>query len=236
MSKVRIYIPEEETGVNLKIEDRKVLHKIKDVLALKTSEKIYTFDGHGKEYVYEIESINRHCISLTNRQLNRESKETKNKIVLAIPLLKEQKIEYILEKATEMGAAEFQPYVCERSIREKPSQGKTQRWARIIEEATRQSDRIWIPKINELANFDELIKKDFEVKLCASIGGEYIQSALIPDAEKIFLMVGPEGDFSPQELVRMKTYGFTFMKLAENILRVETASIFMVGMVNYLLS
>jgi len=70
------------------------------------------------------ESIERNCILSTNRQLCGESKEVKNKIILAIPLLKEQKIEYILEKATELGVRSFKPYICERSIREKAITGK----------------------------------------------------------------------------------------------------------------
>ena len=234
MSKVRIYIPEEEIGDNLRIEDREILHKIKDVLALKASEKIYIFNGMGREYAYEIKDVSRHCVSLTNQQLNRGIKETKNKIILAVPLLKEQKIEYILERATELGVERFQPFICERSIREKPSKGKMKRWGRIIEEATRQSDRLWIPKIEEPLGFDDLIKKDFNTKMCASIEGKHIKDIQVRNLEEILLMVGPEGDFSPQELVKMKNCDFNFMKLADNILSVETASIFMVGLVNYM--
>ncbi|MFA5270846.1 MAG: RsmE family RNA methyltransferase [Candidatus Omnitrophota bacterium] len=235
MSKVRIYIPNEELSVNLKIEEREILHKIKDVLTLKESEKVYVFDGAGKEYVYEIGDVNRNHVLLINKQISRQDDEIKNKIILAIPLLKEQKIEYILEKATELGVESFQPFICERSIREMPSSEKMKRWARIVQEATRQSERLWIPKIEEILAFDNLMKKDFKTKICAAIDGAYIKDMKNYNKEKVLLIAGPEGDFSPQEFIKMKDNNFYFLKLSENILRAETASVFMVGLANYLM-
>jgi len=235
MSKVRVYLPSEEISGTLKIEGKETLHKIKDVLALKRTEKIYVFDGAGKEFIYEIGDISRKQVLLINQQLNRREEESKRKIILAVPLVKEQRVEYILEKATEFGVNTFQPFICERSIQEKPSSQKLDRWQRIIQEATRQSERLWIPEITGILRFDELLKKDFKTKICAAIDGEYIKDMQVSAQGEVLLAVGPEGDFSPQELNKMKDYNFYFLKLSENILRVETASVFMVGLVNYLL-
>ncbi len=236
MSKARIYLPDAEINESITIESKETLHKIKDVLSLKKSEKVYVFNGSGKEFVYEIGDISREQLLLINRSANRQENEIKMKIVLAIPLIQEQRLEYILEKATELGVDTFQPFICERSIRENPSLARLERWKRVVLEATRQSERLWTPEIKDILNFDELIQKDYKTKICAYIEGSYIKDIKIGDKENILLVVGPVGDFSPQEIDKMKNRNFCFIKLAENILRVETASVFLTGLVKYLLN
>lgn len=235
MSKVRIYIPKEKIENSIKIDEIETLHKLKDVLSLEEHEAIYVFDGDGKEYTYEIDNISRNQVLLKNQKINRNEAQVERKIILGFPLLKEQKAEYILEKATELGVNYFWPFISDRSIRQKPSVAKMTRWQRIIQESARQSDRLWLPGIGEPLEFNDLVRKDFKTKLCGSINGKYLKNASGLNTHEIFLIIGPEGDFSPREFDEMKRQDFQFIKLAENILRVETASILMAGIVNYLL-
>jgi len=236
MSKVRLFFPKSEIYDVVAIKDKDILHKTNDVLSLKKGESIYLFDGEGMEYRYQIIETSHKCVSLKKEAVERASKEPSVKITLGLPLIKEQKLELILQKATELGIWAYQPFICERSIRERPSSGKRERWTKIVQEATRQSNRLWIAQINEIIDFDTLIKQDFSVKLAASIDGQNITDIAKEKYHKILLIAGPEGDFSPNEYKKLKDNGFRFLKLSENILRVETASIFASGLANYFLA
>jgi 16S rRNA (uracil1498-N3)-methyltransferase len=154
-------------------------------------------------------------------------------ITLGIPLIKEQKMDLILQKATELGAWSFQPFICQRSIREKPSTAKKERWMKIVQEATRQSERLWLAQINDVIDFSDLIKREFGLKLAASIEGQKIMDIPKAHVNRTLLLIGPEGDFSAEEYEKLKTESFSLLKLSENILRVETASIIASGLIAY---
>ncbi|MCK9615459.1 MAG: 16S rRNA (uracil(1498)-N(3))-methyltransferase [Candidatus Omnitrophica bacterium] len=235
MSKVRLFLPKNEICDVVTVKDKDILHKANDVLALKKGQHVYLFDGEGMEYRYQITETSRRCISLKKEAVECTSNAPLEKITLGLPLLKEQKIELILQRATELGVWAYQPFICERSIREHPSSGKKERWIKIVQEATRQSSRLWLAQINEIIDFETLIKQDFSLKIAASIEGQKIIDITKEKYRKILLMIGPEGDFSPQEYEKLKANGFIFLKLSENILRVETAAIMASGIINYFL-
>jgi len=236
MSKIRLFLPKSKISDIVVINDREILHKTNDVLVLKKGERIYLFDGEGTEYRYQISETNRKYISLKKEAVERTEGIPKEKITLAIPLLKEQRLELILQKATELGIWDFQLFTCERSIQGQPSSGKKERWKKIVDEATRQSDRLWLAQINEIIDFETLIKQDFNLKIAGSIAGKKITSIIKEKYSKTLLAIGPEGDFSPNEYEKFKISGFKFLKLSENILRVETAAIIASGLINYFLT
>jgi len=236
MSKVRLFFPKDKISDIVVINDKETLHKTNDVLVLKKGERVYLFDGEGTEYRYQISEANRKYISLKKEAVERTVSSPKEKITLAIPLLKEPKLELILQKATEFGIWSFQLFTCERSIHGQPSSGKKERWKKIIDEATRQSDRLWTAQINEIVDFETLTKQDFSLKIAASITGQKITGIIKEKCPKTLLVIGPEGDFSPNEYEKFKISGFKFLKLSENILRVETAAIVASGLINYFLT
>lgn len=236
MSKVRLFFPKDKLSDIVVINDKETLHKTNDVLALNKGEKVFLFDGQGVEYRYKIIETSRKSISLKKEGVERSEILPYEKITLGIPLVKEQKIELILQKATELGVWSFQPFISERSIQGNPSSVKKERWERIIQEAARQSGRLWLAQVNEIVDFDTLLKQDFNLKLAASIEGQRIAGTMKTKYPKILLLIGPEGDFSPDEYKKLKASGFTFLKLSENILRVETASIMASGLINYFLT
>lgn len=236
MSKVRLFFPKDKISDIVVINDKETLHKANDVLALKKGERIYLFDGEGVEYRYQINEASHRYISLKKEAIERTRSLPQEKITLGIPLLKEQKLELILQKATELGIWSFQLFTCERSIHGQPSSGKKERWAKIIDEATRQSNRLWLAQLNEVVDFKALIKQDFSLKVAASITGEKITDIIKQKYHKILLVVGPEGDFSPNEYEKLETHGFKFLKLSENILRVETAAIVASAHISYFLT
>ncbi|MDP2923245.1 MAG: RsmE family RNA methyltransferase [Candidatus Omnitrophota bacterium] len=236
MSRVRFYIQPDEISNIIEIKDRETIHKIKNILRLRQGETIGIFDGGGKEYSYNLDETRHSAIYLTKNKLERHEECQKNKIILGFPLVKEEKADFILQKATELGVSEFIPFYCEHSINVAPSAAKILRWKKIIEEATRQSERLWLPALRNINTFNELCKNNFEVKLAALSKGGNIKDFIAVNAQEIFVAVGPEGDFSKRECELFKKSGFKFIRLCENILRVETAGIFAAGLLNYFLN
>ena len=232
MSKSRIYIGPDSIGDFLTLDDRDVIHKLKDVLRCKEGSDIYVFDGKGKEYIFKIKEIKKNTVVLGKVELSREENFKGRKIALGFPLVKEDKIDFILQKATELGVYSFIPFVCQRSINVKPSAKKLQRWQRIVIEAARQSERLWIPEIEEVLSFTELIAGDYKKKLVACAQGKEFNPAMLTEEKELLAVVGPEGDFSDSEYRVLGENDFQPINLSEHILRVETAAVFFVGMLN----
>jgi 16S rRNA (uracil1498-N3)-methyltransferase len=235
MSKVRIYLTPKEIKSNIWLDDKNLIHKIRDVLRLRKGETIFVFDGEGREYLYGLVDIERRAVKIRRIKTTRVSDRPKSQIFLSFPIIKEDKLDFLLQKATELGVWRLLPFFSQRSsVSGKPSCARQDRWRRIIIEAARQSDRLWLPNIEEPKEFVEIIKEKADLKLAAHIEGNFLRKILTKEAKKILVIVGPEGDFSGEEIKRLKSEKFTFIKLSENILRTETAAIFLVGLINYL--
>lgn len=233
MAKIRIYIESKDISNLIDIRDKNLIHKIKNVLRLKKESLLYVFDGKGAEYMYKIEAVTKKNLVLVKAGVSQNSCFPEKKIVLGFPLVREEKIDFILQKATELGAGAFIPFICERSLKGKLSKQKDKRWKKIIIEAVGQSRRLWMPEISRILDFEEVVEGKYENKLAASIKGEDVGNILDSKKDNVLILVGPEGDFSPSEYNQLEKSNFKFFKLSSNILRVETACIFSVGLVNY---
>ena len=233
MSKIRICIQPKDINNSIEIKDKNFVHKIRNVLRLGKGDSLYVFDGQGKEYLYGIEAIAKKSVSIKMESLFRDSPAGNRRITLGFPLAKEDKIDFILQKATELGVEGFIPFVCERSLKNKVTDKKLERWKRIIIEALRQSERLWMPSLKEVLDFQDIINVDCKVKLVASVNGEKVSNILNGQEEEVFILVGPEGGFSLPEYNQLEQSNFKLLKLSSHILRVETASIFSVGLINY---
>jgi len=235
MSRVRFWVRPGEVKDFIELKDKDVVHKIKNVLHLRSKQEVYIFDGEGAEYIYKIEKVTKGYILIIKKNLFRKKDSLKPKLILAFPLVKEDRCDFILQKATELGVGEFIPFVCQRSARIKPSSNRLQRWKRIIIEAARQSGRLWLPGISDVLDFNKLLEHKCKVKLAASIdGGKY--KFCDRRKEGVLVAVGPEGDFTLPEYRKLRENNFKFIKLSQNILRVETAAVFCVGLINFFLN
>lgn len=236
MGKTRIYIKATDIASTLTIDDEDVIHKLRNVLRLKKDKLIYIFDGCGKEYVYSIQESTKNSILLIKEKLAVNSSIPENKITLAFPLEKEERVDFILQKATELGVWNFIPFTCKRSIPVKPSAHKINRWCRIVIEAARQSQRLWIPEIQHTKNLKDIFSLNFDLKLVGSFNGKALSKNLVKGIKDVLIVIGPVGDFSDSEYNQFKTKGFKSIKLSQNLLRTETAAVFFVGMLNHYLN
>ena len=161
------------------------------------------------------------------------------KVVIAQSLVKEQKMDYILQKSCELGVGEVIPLITTRSIIkvDKNDSKKVIRWQKIVKEASEQSKRCDIPKINGIMDLNDLVKYDSKYKFICSVNekSKTIKSILsnINISDTILFVIGPEGGFDKKEEDFLMNNGFIPITFGNNVLRTETASSFILSVINY---
>lgn len=227
----RIFVPQDQlpfiTGSDV--------HYLKDVLRIKPGDEIEILDGIGTIYLAKINNIQKDKIKLDIIRSSQSETEPEVEITLAQSLPKAKKMDFIIQKCTELGVSEIIPVITERSI----SKGeKTARWQKIAIEAAEQSGRASIPKVASLIDFKSLLEKAKEFDL-ALIPWEMEKTNRLKTIlqkssfRNIIMLIGPEGGFSSQEIAEAKTAGFIPISLGKRILRAETAGMAMLSMMMY---
>lgn len=162
-------------------------------------------------------------------------------VTIAQSLVKEQKMDLILQKCCELGASEIIPINTTRSIvkLEKKETKKIDRWNKILKEASEQSKRVVIPKVNEIMDIKDLAKLDYDIKILCSVNelSTSIKKVLSKDLNnvKIVLVIGPEGGFTDNEEKILMDNGFISTSFGNRVLRTETASLYALSIINYIL-
>lgn len=161
------------------------------------------------------------------------------KVSLVIPVLKEQKMDYIFQKATELGVDEFIPFYAERSVVKEKSEKqdkKLERWKRIVKEASEQSHRNTIPNIEKIASLNEIIKLNGINVVCSTVEkNKKLKNILktMTKCDRINLVIGPEGGLSINEESKLIDNGFIPVTFGNRVFRVETVPLFIMSIVNY---
>jgi 16S rRNA (uracil1498-N3)-methyltransferase len=237
----RFYVPEPRIeGGMLKIEGDEIRH-IRKVLRLRVGDKITVFDGQSREYEGPIveESSTGVVVRIQNTHLS--SKESPVEITLAQSLLKGEKMDFLIQKATELGIKEIIPFFSSRSVPrlEKSARLKRyQRWEKIAVGASKQCGRAVIPKIEPIYEYAEMLKSaspDVLRLLLWEREGTRLKKILegVKEDRKIFFIVGPEGGLSQEEVEQAVEAGFTPIFLGERILRAETAPLSLLSILQY---
>lgn len=167
-----------------------------------------------------------------------ENNTTKKiKYVLVIPLLQEQKMSFVLQKATELGIDEIIPVFTTRSkvkIDEKEDK-KLSRWTRICKEAAEQSKRLDIPKIRRITNIEDIEENGLKI-VCSTKEKENSLKKVLKNnlnCDRIIMSVGPEGGLTTEEEDSFIKQGFIPVSLGSNVMRVETVPVYLLSVLNY---
>jgi len=237
----RFYVPQPriEKGM-LKIEGDEVRH-IRKVLRLKRGDEIVVFNGSGKEYGGTIVEEGPSSVVITIRNIFSSETESQLEITLAQSLLKGDKMDYLIQKATELGVKEIIPFFSSRSVPllEKSRRLKRyHRWERIAVEASKQCGRGVVLKIEPLQDYSEILRTASPDSLRLILWereGVRLKEALERSEKKtkIFFIIGPEGGLSEEEIDQAKRNGFTPVNLGRRILRSETVSLCLVSILQY---
>ena len=226
------YVPDAAHLTELPQEE--ALHALR-VLRLKSGDEIFLMDGEGCFYRAEVTlAATKRCMYAIRETLPQE-KTWNGRIHLAIaPTKMMDRIEWMVEKITEIGFDEVSFLNCQFSERRDL---KTIRLEKIVVSAMKQSRKSWMPVINPLIPFREFIKEPLEGHLyIAHCYPEierkdfYNEINQLTDSEDITVLVGPEGDFSMDEVQLAISQGYTSISLGQNRLRTETAGLMSVAM------
>ncbi|WP_316807639.1 16S rRNA (uracil(1498)-N(3))-methyltransferase [Pedobacter agri] len=206
------------------------------VLRLPVGALVNLVDGRGGFYTAEITSDNPKKVSLKVLKLETEFHKRNHYLHIAVaPTKNIDRMEWFLEKATELGIDEITPIITDRSERRVV---KEDRLNKVITSAVKQSIKAYHPKLNEAVSLSTLLKAPFEgTKLIAHCidnqEKKYISELIIPH-QKYLLLIGPEGDFTPEEVNLALNKGFKPLTLGDNRLRTETAALSVCFEINYL--
>lgn len=221
------------------LEESDIRH-IKKVMRMNINDKIEVVYNN-KLHICEITSLEPFNIKVIE-ELD-ENKKTKIELTVAVALVKEQKMDLILQKLTELGVSRIIPVSMERSIVKLDKERfkkKKLRWESICKEASEQSKRTNIPIIEDIKSIKDLTKEDADLKLVASTKEKekllnyYLQS--IEDCAKIIMVIGPEGGISDREEDILVSNGYNRVSFGNLIFRVETATIYVASIINYISS
>ncbi len=150
------------------------------------------------------------------------------------PTKSADRFEYFLEKSTEIGITEISPIISENSERKRLNNSRCQK---IIQSAMKQSQRCHLPKLNELRDFKTFINSNFDGYNTCIAHCEDDQKRLFQSErrkhDKILILIGPEGDFSPEEIKLALSQGFKAVSLGDKRLRTETAGIVACAITSY---
>lgn len=221
---------------NLDLEDSDY-HHIKHVMKMKCGDLIkIVFDD--TLYMCKLNNINDISFEVIDKTI--QDKKKQKQIDVAFSLIKEQKLNYLLQKTTELGVNRIIPIETKRSvvkIENKKRSSKIERWKKILKEASEQSFRSEIPKINDISNLKDLVNMNYDLKLLCSLNKntKNIKKVLpkFDNCVKILLVVGPEGGFDLSEEEYLLSNGFVSISLGDTVLRAETAPVVALSMINY---
>lgn len=221
------YVPNAATASELPADE--ATHAVR-VLRLKEGDEMMLMDGQGCFYEAEVTMASSHHCLYAIRQTLPQQRQWQGRVHLAIaPTKMAERIEWLVEKATEIGLDELSLLDCQFSERR---QMKVPRLEKILVSAMKQSRKAWKPELHEMLSFDKFIKSHpsgrryiahcYEEVPRTNLFDELRQSAASDD---ILVMVGPEGDFSINEVQQAVAAGFVSVDLGKSRLRTETAGL-----------
>ncbi len=243
MTTARIFLPREMvTGrhVQLRGEDRRYVLSVR---RMRTGDTLRLFDGEGSEYEALILGHDQENVTL--EILRTEPVRTAAvRITLAQSLPKAKKMDFIIEKACELGVTKIVPFVSHRSVPHiEPNRAvnRRSRWQKIALEAARQSQASAIPEVTDILAFDRMVQsaQEDDVKIIfweeerRQNLREFLTMNEASAGEHFFLVIGPEGGFTKDEIDLAGNKGFTSLTLGPQILKVETAALAILTIMQY---
>lgn len=218
------------------------VNHIRNVLRMKPGEQIRISSRQGADYFCEVETLEKEAVTARILYKDHESRELPVRICLFQGLPKGDKMELIIQKAVELGAAEIVPVAmrnCVVKLDEKKAEGKRKRWQAIAESAAKQAKRSMIPAVREVMTFPEAVAyaKTMDVRLLPyenERGMEHTRQVIgsLKKEGSLGVFIGPEGGFDRKEIEAVKG-DVELLSLGNRILRTETAGMTMLSILLY---
>jgi len=223
------------------------VHHIKNVMRMHIGDNVIAFDNEGDVYFCNIIAINEDSVVLEIERKEEYNSELETQVTIAQGLINRDKTEEVIRRLVELGCNEYQPVIMERSIikydeksiKEKAKQERLERLNRIIKEASEQSERVSLMKVNNPISVTDLIDTffDYDLILFCHVGNKdefTLREILsIKKYRKILAIIGPESGFSPKEISLFEKTKAHQISLGKRILRTETAPLALMSVLAY---
>ncbi len=234
----RFYISRVIAGDTVSIKDAGQLHHLRYVLRLRIGDTVTVFDSVGNEFSGIISKMDKKQVDLTLQE-RKMTRPKRIRIAIACAIPKKSRMDDIIDKLTQLGVDTIIPVQTKRGIvkLEEKEASRLERWRKIALSASEQSRRNSLPEITSVMGLEEVLKysQTYDLKLIPTLegAGEKL-SQVIPavtgdlstaSPASILVLIGPEGDFTPEEAGMAVRAGAIPVSLGDSVLRVETAAI-----------
>lgn len=236
-------VSEADKSVHIYGED---VNHIKNVLRLRAGDEITVGDGSGRDYTCNISEITEDCVVADICDITDNAAELRIDLYLFQGLPKADKMEFIIEKAVELGAKAIIPVMMERTVvklDDKKKPRKLERYNLIAESASKQSRRGIIPEVKNFVNMKEAIEIASKLDMIivpyeSAKGMDYSLEVFKEAADKkksVGIFIGPEGGFADKEIEALKAAGARIVSLGHRILRTETAGLTTLSIMSFMI-
>lgn len=215
-------------GRQVALDENNTRHAVQ-VLRLQAGSEVQLSNGNGKLWTGTIETAaKKNCVVKITEEAVIERNQQRKAAIAISPVKNTARFEWFLEKATELGVAEIFPVICHRTER---THMRLDRLQQICISAMLQSRQVWLPDLHEPLSFNEFLKtRAFGyhhrwVAHCDTYEKHLLARVLQPGMHDSLLLIGPEGDFTPDEIFSAINAGFSGVSLGETRLRTETAGV-----------
>jgi 16S rRNA (uracil1498-N3)-methyltransferase len=219
------------------------LAHLRKVLRLEPGDRFIVFDDTGWEHEAVVRSFGAQRGDIDILRSYQAERESALQITLALGLTKGEKMDFVVEKATELGVLNIVPFTSTYTVPkldDRKAEARTERWKKIAVSAAKQSGRACLPKVYSFCGFREFVGKPWGDMLKLFFWEKEGQQTLKqvhdsqPDARAVLLVIGPEGGFSVEEADLAQRHGFRSVQLGPRILRAETAAVTALSLVQFL--
>jgi 16S rRNA (uracil1498-N3)-methyltransferase len=226
----RFHSPSAAPGARIELPEHSA-HHAREVLRLRPGDAVRVFDGAGGEYEAVLDQVSRRTVSAHLGAAAEPRPESSLRLVLAVSPLKGDRMELVVQKATELGVAEIWPVVTFRTdaaARPALRGARGERWDRVASGAAEQCGRAVVPRVAPTTTLGGLIARPFDgtrICLLETPGPPPLPSVAVDPLRPVLLLIGPAGGFEAAEAVVLRAATFRPASLGPRILRAETAAV-----------
>jgi len=242
----RFYISPDRWNLDNLVLDEAETHHAIDVVRLQPGERAVVFNGNGVEATVEVVSVGKRDVQFKVLQ-HAKTSPLPCQITLGQAIPKGKNMDFIVQKATELGVARIAPLLSERTVVQidaDDSAKKQEKWTTVAVEAAKQCGQNWVPTVAEPASPKEFFSEGqkFDLMLIASLQPDALHPKKVLEEyvsfhgkkpTSILVLVGPEGDFTPAEIALAKSHGCRPITLGPIVLRTETAALYCLSVLSY---
>lgn len=213
-------------------------HKIAHVLRLREDDQIIVIDSGGRAFAAKLLECGRVVRARIENEIPQPQRDAKLRIDLAQAVPKGSRMDFVIEKATELGVSAFQPFFSERSVGRSAGDAKLARWQRLARTAAQQCRRTDVPDVRAPVSFDELLQSfaNYDAVLFAWELAEPQSltqrlGAILPSEGNALVVVGPEGGFTHAEAENAAEQCADLLWLGPRVLRTDTAALVLLAVI-----